>query len=517
MEFDARVAADGTTLDADLCIVGAGPVGLSLADALSGSGLRVVIIESGDDGREPETEELGAGDWTGDFARELRSLRSRGVGGTAAIWNTGVAGAIGAKYVPMDAIDFESKTWAPRSGWAFGRDELDRYYPGAHVACGLGAFDYTATNWSDDRHPLLDLGSHGLTNGVFQNGHASVFRESLPRAIRASDAVTLVVGATVTEFVRNPRDRSISRVRWSTRSGGKGEVTASRFVLAAGGIENARILLLMERADDSHAPRNDWIGRGFMDHPIDRSLSLVSRDPALAGAEPFYLPHAVGRPPTVTGRIALSPDLLRELRVPNASVRMLEAEAPGVLQSASPRRAARMLVPLPAARRLIGNTIRSVVALGNRFRGATYPLLIDIEQFPHRDNRVVLGDRVDHFGRPRAELHWRWRAEDEAYRVRIRAAIVEALQQSGAGRTIVQPARGVDPDAHHHTGTTRMHPDPKEGVVDASLRVHGEENLYVVGSSVFPTAGFANPTLTAIALTLRLADHLAGHSSLRSG
>lgn len=510
MEFDARVAANGTTLEADLCVVGAGPVGLSLASALAGSGLRVVIVESGDDRREPETEELAAGDWTGDFGRDLQSLRSRGVGGTAALWNTGVAGAIGAKYVPLDAIDFESKSWAPWSGWAFGRDELDRYYAWAHVVCGLGAFDYAATTWSDDRHPLLELGSHGLTSGVFQNGHASVFRETLPRTLRDSDAVTLVVGATVTEIVRNPRDRSIVRVRWSTLSGGHGEVKASRFVLTAGGIENARLLLLLERADGSHAPRNDWLGRGFMDHPIDRSIALVSRAAALAGNEPFYLPHAVGRPPTVMGRIALSPDLMRDMRLPNASVRMLEAGAPRVLQSASPRRAARMLVPLPAARRVIGNTIRRVVAIGNRFRGATYPLLIDIEQLPHRDNRVILADKVDRFGRPRAELQWRWRAEDEAHRVRIRAAVVEALQRSGVGRAIVQPARPVDPDAHHHTGTTRMHPDSREGVVDASLRVHGEENLYVVGSSVFPTAGFANPTLTAIALALRLADHLAG-------
>jgi choline dehydrogenase-like flavoprotein len=136
-------------------------------------------------------------------------------------------------------------------------------------------------------------------------------------------------------------------------------------------------------------------------------------------------------------------------------------------------------------------------------------LLIDLEQLPHRDNRVTLSSDTDRLGVPRVTLHWRWRDEDEANRVRILRAVALEFERAGLGK-VRQVARGpVDPNTHHHMGTTRMHDDPAQGVVDADLRVHGEENLYVVGSSVFPTAGCANPTLTALALAFRLGDRLA--------
>jgi choline dehydrogenase-like flavoprotein len=212
----------------------------------------------------------------------------------------------------------------------------------------------------------------------------------------------------------------------------------------------------------------------------------------------------------VSGRIALSPQLLAELRLPNASVRLVEEEEPSMLRSGGPRSAARRAIPLVPARRLIGNTIRGAAALRNRIRGTRYQLLIDLEQLPHPDNRIVLSSKVDRLGQPRAELQWRWRQADETNRLRTRDAIARELRRSGVGRVVVDDGRSMVPSVHHHSGTTRMHADPAQGVVDETLRVHGEENLYVVGSSVFPTAGFANPTLTAVALALRLADHLGG-------
>ncbi len=108
---------------------------------------------------------------------------------------------------------------------------------------------------------------------------------------------------------------------------------------------------------------------------------------------------------------------------------------------------------------------------------------------------------------PQVRLHWRWRAEDEASRRRVLRIVAGELH--GVGR-VEQADEGLpDPHAHHHAGTTRMHPDPRESVADADGRIRGLENLYVTGNSVFPTAGFANPTLTIVALALRLGDHLA--------
>jgi len=123
---------------------------------------------------------------------------------------------------------------------------------------------------------------------------------------------------------------------------------------------------------------------------------------------------------------------------------------------------------------------------------------------------VSLSSQRDVHGQPLAVLHWEWRAEEEARRMRAQSVVARELQRANLGTVQVIPNIPIDPYAHHHAGTTRMHEDEGQGVVGADLRVHGEENLYVVGSSVFPTAGVANPTLTILALSARLADHLAG-------
>jgi choline dehydrogenase-like flavoprotein len=131
-----------------------------------------------------------------------------------------------------------------------------------------------------------------------------------------------------------------------------------------------------------------------------------------------------------------------------------------------------------------------------------------LEQRPDPENRVVLARRRDCFGVPRAELHWRWRAEEQAALEKLRTFLAAELETAGLGRVEIRPGQRPDPNAHHHSGTTRMHEDPRYGVVDGDARVHGTDNLYVTGASVFPSAGFANPTLTIVALALRLADHL---------
>ena len=157
---------------------------------------------------------------------------------------------------------------------------------------------------------------------------------------------------------------------------------------------------------------------------------------------------------------------------------------------------------------------RRLAEIGTRARRSitrrprTYRLLVDLEQVPHPDNRILLSDDVDRLGQPRVKLRWEWRPEDERRRQRSLAIVTRELERNGSRVARRTTGSGFNTCSHHHLGATRMHLDPAEGVVDENLRVHGTENLFVAGSSVFPTAGWANPTLTAIALTLRLADHL---------
>lgn len=500
MELDAAAAPDGTILDGDVAIVGAGPAGIVLAHELLTlhESLRVLVIESGGAIRTAEVEELSAGDAVGDPYPDLRLTRSRGIGGTAALWNTLFQGAAFAKYLPLDPVDFERREGMEWSGWPIGASVLEPYYRRAHAIAGLGSFEYGVAPGRE--HRALDLGG-GLINSVYRLGPADPFMATLPDRLAQAASVQLVRGATVTELVRSRSGERIAELRWTTLSGRRGTVRAARFVLAAGAIENARLLLLARL-------RNDWLGRGFMEHPIDRSLRLTTRAPALRADPGFYSTHLTPEGTPFMGRVALAADLLRSEKLPNATVRLLSDAEPAILQSALLNPVARRLAPR-AARRTIGNAIRRISCAVRGLGGRRYHLLLDLEQAPHPENRVVLSDQRDRFGQPRAALDWRWRPEDEARRERVRLVVARELASAGAGRVEIAAEGPLDPVAHHHAGTTRMHGDPAQGVVDQDLRVHGVENLFVTGASVFPTAGVANPTLTVLALSLRLADRLA--------
>ena len=138
-------------------------------------------------------------------------------------------------------------------------------------------------------------------------------------------------------------------------------------------------------------------------------------------------------------------------------------------------------------------------------------MLLNVEQTPHPDNRITLSSRRDSLGVPFPSLHWEWRAEDHARLERVRELFAKNL--AGVGVATIDANSHPDPNAHHHAGTTRMHDDPKMGVTDRNGRVHAMENLYVAGASTFPTAGFANPVLTIVAMALRLARHLDGDAA----
>jgi choline dehydrogenase-like flavoprotein len=123
---------------------------------------------------------------------------------------------------------------------------------------------------------------------------------------------------------------------------------------------------------------------------------------------------------------------------------------------------------------------------------------------------VTLSARRDSLGMPFPALHWRWHADDHARLQRLRARFGRELEAVGA--VTIDRAALPDPNAHHHAGTTRMHADSRHGVTDMHGRVHATDNLYVAGASTFPTAGFANPVLTIVALSVRLARHLIAAS-----
>jgi choline dehydrogenase-like flavoprotein len=501
MRLDAPHVRPGEAIETDVCIIGAGLAGLVVAAQLAGTSLDVVLLESGAASSDAAAQTLNDGDTRGDDYLGLCAARHRQVGGSACLWNTPTVRGVGAKYVPLDPWDFEPRWPEAPHGWPFSHEQLRGFYTRAQETAGLGRFDYEAATFRSHDVAPVDLGRQ-LVSRVYQIApRDALLLPLLGRVGRASN-VRLLTRATV---VLLAAQGSAATVTVAHSNGSRQTVRARRVVLAAGAIENARILLVSATADAGVRDRSAWLGRGFMEHPRDRALTLIPSHDRAYRTLAFYDRRVAPDGTAVLGRIALADALARNGTMLNASATLLPRARPRypLLTSVLGRLGACM----PGHRSWSPDdpTWLRHPAPARAFDGWT--VLLNLEQPPRRENAVVLGGRRDAYGVPVPELHWRWHREDHARLEQLRAIVGAALERAGVGRIRVDAA-APDPNACHHAGTTRMDADARHGVVDAHGRVHGSEALYVTGASVFPTSGFANPTLTIIAMSLRLADLL---------
>ena len=482
---------DSTTIpsEPDVCIVGAGPAGLSTALVLGEAGRSVLVLESGAPSLQSGPQELNDGDHEGEPYVGLARSRHRQVAGTVNMWNVPVHGENGAKYVPLSERDLAI--------WPIDWDELEPWYFEAQALCGLGPFEYGADFWAtSDRRPF-DLTGTALTSGVYQFGPKTRFTEELPRRLHELGGVTLQPATTVVGLTTDgvtPGPTSVNAVG----ADGESFVIRSRaVVLACGAVENARLLLLAGFGSES-----PWLGRGFMEHARDFSLSMSPDSPDLVTSASFYDLHESEDGHLIGGRLALSDEALGGLQLPNASMTLFpRPRIDGSL--------------LGRVRRRIGGRRGAPPSRygwsGTAEDGSTskdFKVILNAEQRPHRANRIVLSDRTDRFGNRLPRLVLNWSPEEQAQFDRLREVVAESLRSARLGRLQYVQGRHPDLSAHHHAGTTRMAVSPEDGVVDRDGRLFQSENFFVAGASVFPTAGFANPTLTIVAMAIRLARHI---------
>jgi choline dehydrogenase-like flavoprotein len=505
----------------DICIIGAGPAGITLALELEATGWRVGLLEAGGLKYEAETQRLLEGDVVGQRYPPLRDTRVSALGGSTTVW----AGWCR----PLEPLDFEPRDWSGAGAWPFGLDHLRPYYVRAHELCGLAAFDYDPEHWAgilgSDRILVQDP---SFSNEIFQvqiQDFGRRYRERLER----SKNIDLVLHAPVSRIVMN--GPTCTGVEIRTLHGQDLTIRAHRLVLAAGGVENPRILLL-SAVEPAGAPGNagGLVGRYFADHAyVDPGILVLNRPQALE----FYRPQPVSSSPqasAVRGVLSLRRQTAEDQRLMHAALFF------------HPRYEAH---PVFAT-----GEVKAWLLLWNKFKrrgvpGAVWPYFRQAVRAPHRlalatarklavrhgparrwrmraafetafryDNRVTLSDARDRLGRPGVRIEWRIGEGEIENMRRVVRLFDQALLRSGTGRL----ERGFpdEPAAwqqaveagKHHMGTTRMHPDPRHGVVDQNGKVHGTSNLFVTGSSVFPSGGYANPTLTIVALAARLADHL---------
>lgn len=507
MHTDARTLENGSLIEGDLCIVGAGAAGITLALQWIGAGRRVLLVEGGGFDYDPRMQDLYRAENVGLPYYPLQAARLHYFGGTTGHW----AGFCST----LDPLDFDVRDWVPHSGWPITRAELDPYYRRAHEILQLGPYEWTAQQWQRRDSTLIPfaLDPSVAWTKIWQFSPPARFGMLYRDTIVGARDVHLYTHANVVEIEANEAATAVDALRLRTLEGKEHHVRARRVVLACSTIQNARLLLASNRqARTGLGNANDLVGRFFMEHLEMPSGSLVT----LGGAPPRTQMYSFvfGRT-KARGEIALSAGVQKEQRILNATVSLepapLTEEGQSTFQWATPDVVSRMrtdrIVPEDAPRDPVGPR--------------TFHLLTRQEQAPNPASRVTLGTERDALGMPRVKLDWRLTGIDRRSFRGFYEALGRELGRAGVGRLrmrdwVLQAADAPWPPSlgggWHHMGTTRMHADPKQGVVDVNGRVHGVANLYVAGAAVYPTAGCVNPTMTLVAMTLRLSDHLKGEA-----
>lgn len=564
MMIDARQIPSGETIETEVCIVGAGPAGISLARELIGQGFRVSLLETG--GIEPDEaiQSLaeGADDTIGDFYPGAVYMRTRRYGGTSHQWHIdmqqeGTEKTWGVRYTTLDPIDFEKRDWLPHSGWPITRKDLDPYYDRAHQLCQAGPCDYRPETWEDDQAKRLPFNEDRVTTRMFHFGPRDVFIQEYRKELEQSSNVTLYTYATAIELLTNDSAQTVTQVKVATLEGNTFQISARVVVLAMGGLEVARLMLLSDSTQKNGlGNQNDLVGRYLMDHPLVRSGVLLPPNRQTINRLNLY-DARWSNGAMVVGKPVLSEAVMRREQLLNINAAMfpvggmyqhnpLRMLLPQGRRYRSPAiQSAQTMIKSLKRRQLPKNVLRHAGNLVTGLDDLIYyqwrkkqrilqPYGLDTggwsklpdresrfgcfevyhltEQAPDPTNRVTLGDVRDRLGSRKLQIHWKWNDIDSRSVRRAQQIFAEEFDRVGLGKLRLELDRGMPqiflPSIHHHMGTTRMHEDPKQGVVDATCRVHGVSNLYIASSSVFTTGGYANPTLTIVAIAIRVADQV---------
>ncbi len=505
MHIDARKLDHNALIECDICIIGAGPVGISMALDLIDSPYKVILLEGGGFEYDDKVQDLYAGKTTGQQYYPLKSARLHYFGGTSGHW--------GGMCTPLDPIDFTKRDWIPNSGWPITKNTLDPYYARAQKTVEIGPYEYSLEYWQKHTKDLnpLPFENNVIWNKMWQFSPPTRFGDRYKSTIVNAKNIHLYTFANVVDIRANEAISEITGVTVTNFSGKKQQVKAKYFIMACCSIQNARLLLAANtQSAKGLGNKNDLVGRYFMEH-----LEIKSAEIYLNHADPLNLYKLY--PPKVRAELAVTAEKQQEYKILNgtASLSPLEIakqQEPNIQSwnKKDPREAKKNLEKSHEVTKMDKLIMRLTKDIYKSFE-----LFTRIEQAPHPDCRVTLAEEKDELGVPRATLNWQLTPLDK-YSIRTLYKIIgEQAGLAGIGRVRMMEYLHDEKDftwpkstgaGWHHMGTTRMSDDPKTGVVDATCKIHSISNLYIGGSSCFVTGGAANPTLTAIALGLRVSD-----------
>jgi choline dehydrogenase-like flavoprotein len=527
----------GGVLHADVCVVGAGPAGITVALALAGKGLTILLLEAGEQPLDVRAQALYAGEVAPGRPHPAPDTgRARGLGGTSGLWH--------GRCAPLDPIDFETRSHVPHSGWPISHGGLQPWYSKANTWLETGRYDYDARSALPGTPPLaaaLD-GTAVHAHGIDRWSCPTEFGRRYGRRLDVAPDVRVLTGAHCTGIRLDGDAGSVRLLDVATLDGNRFQVAAQAVVLATGAIETPRLLLASNDVmPQGVGNRFDVVGRYLQCRLAGRVGKLVLHgdgDP-----QPVLAPDGV----PCTPRLGIDPSYQRDLGLLNAALR-LEAPLAADPVHGSAVLSGRFLLQalrreadsgdVPVSPELLGshvlNLFREPVANARWLQEAArrhlaarqepprlppmrtrrFGIAVQAEQQPLASSRVLLGTEPDALGMRRVRVDWRHCLADiESVGRTLEMTAVE-FARTESGRLIVDRDRLAEDLLHAgpppglHVGTARMGRDPTTSVVDAECRVHGVRNLYVAGAAVFPTCGHADPMLTLVALSLRLAERL---------
>jgi choline dehydrogenase-like flavoprotein len=472
-----------TSLKTQVCVVGAGAAGISMALAFDRMGINCVLLEGG--GMDfPSADELDLYDArTGEKPYPVAASRLRFFGGSTNHW--------GGWSRELDDFDFAQKPYFSAPGWPISKDSLKPYYAQAAEVCEMPQFS-KAHNGYYQQHlteGILDWGTGPFTNKFFVFSPPTRFGTRYEKALKQSNHVRVFLHANATSLILD--DNRILGIRAQSLNGKQLNIEARQTVLAMGGLENARFLLnnTSPTFTEGVGNQNDWVGRCFMDHPGFRPINLLLPD----GLK--YKRHAFENQ-SVMPVISMTKEALLKEQMNNFCIILARKKDDQTLP--------------PDYR---GNQWFS----GHQQPAGNYHAQVIFEPSPNRESRVTLIDEPDLLGMKKLKLDWRFNNRDFRSVEKMVQLLIRESGMLGMGRIKwvkqfeEQTVRAIG-GGMHHGGTTRMSAAPTDGVVDVNCAVHGTEGLFVMGNSVFPHVGFSNPTVTIIALALKLCDHIRSQS-----
>lgn len=522
MIFDGRNAGTEMPDIYDILIVGAGPAGITLALELEGTGLRIGLLESGGEAFDVDTQMLNEGAVTGHDAVDLAAIRLRYLGGTSNHW--------GGRCLPMDPIDLSRAPLSGLTGWPLSYEAMLPYWERAHNYVEIGQFLYdpVATGTVSREAPLLMERSDILETAVIRQSTTN-FRERYQSALQRSEAIDVWLWTTVTG-IEITGESEITGLRTRDFNGPDRHFATRIVVLASGAVENARQILHMNAKGGRRlGDAGRLLGRCYMDHPSGGAAFLWMTEPI--PTQPYWTNPEDPDGVPILLRWRLRDEVLEREGLQNGHFQLIpynEDRDPRIREANRGWHSLKSIAKWALGRdqrnyslsreycQLINSAdVMAADALGLIDRSSDVERLLlryEVEQRPDRANHITLSEDRDALGQRRADLHWQPGEADRDGLLRMVELIGQAVGQGGLGRIefedhFDQPYWGTV-TAWHQLGTTRMAESPEDGVVDPNGRLYGTSNLYIAGGSVMPTSGRANPTLTILALTIRLADHL---------